>query len=84
MMPIYEYRCTACGHAFELLVRRGDSPVCPECDSAQLERRTSLPTVQSSGTRAQALRAAKKRDKAQATDRMHERLKYEESHDRHG
>lgn len=83
-MPIYEYRCTACSHAFELLIRSGDEPVCPECGSDAIERITSLPTVQSSGTRAQALRAAKKRDKAQATDRMHEWLKYEESHDRHG
>jgi hypothetical protein len=30
------------------------------------------------------MRAAKKRDAAQGKDRMHEQLKYEESHDRHG
>lgn len=83
-MPIYEYRCTACGHAFEALVRGSEAPACPECESPDIERQTSLPTVHSSGTHAQALAAAKKRDRAQATDRMHERLKYEESHDRHG
>jgi putative FmdB family regulatory protein len=83
-MPIYDYRCNACGHVFEALVRRAEVPACPSCASADLERQTSLPTVQSSGTRAQALKAAKRRDKGQATDRMHERLKYEESHDRHG
>lgn len=83
-MPIYEYRCVACGHAFEALVR-GDAPAtCPSCESQDLVRQTSLPTVQSTGTRANALKAAKTRDRAQATDRMHERLKYEESHDRHG
>jgi putative FmdB family regulatory protein len=83
-MPIHEYRCTACGEAFEALIRGGEAAACPACGSADLERQTSLPTVQSSGTRANALKAAKKRDGAQATDRMHERLKYEESHDRHG
>jgi putative FmdB family regulatory protein len=83
-MPIYEYRCTACGDAFEALVRGDEAAVCPACGSADLERQTSLPTVQSASTRANALNAAKKRDRAQASDRMHERLKYEESHDRHG
>jgi putative FmdB family regulatory protein len=83
-MPIYEYRCTACDEAFEALIRGSEAAACPECGSADLERQTSLPTVQSSGTRANALEAARKRDRTQATDRMHERLKYEESHDRHG
>ena len=30
------------------------------------------------------MKAAKKRDAGQAQDRMHNRLHYEESHDRHG
>ncbi|MCI0432845.1 MAG: zinc ribbon domain-containing protein [Gemmatimonadetes bacterium] len=83
-MPIYEYRCGDCGHAFELLIRSADTPACPECGSEDLERQTSLPTVRSSGTRDLAMRAARKRDRAQGQDRMHEQLKYEESHDRHG
>ena len=44
----------------------------------------SLPRVKSSGTHDLAMRAAKKRDAVQARDRMHERIRYEESHDRHG
>ena len=40
----------------------------------------SLPSVNSDGTRARALGAAKKRDSAQAKDRAHEQLKYERSH----
>ena len=33
-MPIYEYGCEKCGHAFELLQRVSDDPptVCPECE----------------------------------------------------
>jgi len=49
-----------------------------------LERRLSLPRVKSSSTHDMAMRAAKRRDAAQARDRMHERIRYEESHDRHG
>jgi putative FmdB family regulatory protein len=56
-VPLYEYRCIACSHAFETLVRRGDVPQCPACQSGELERLTSLFTVDSAGTR-QAARAA--------------------------
>ncbi len=83
-MPIYEYVCRACEHPFEALVRGNQQPVCPECASTELERQTSLPSVRSSGTHDLAMRAAKKRDQAQGKDRMHEQLKYEQSHDRHG
>jgi putative FmdB family regulatory protein len=37
-MPIYDYRCTSCGHAFETLVRAGSTPVCAHCGSTALEK----------------------------------------------
>ena len=41
-MPIYTYRCDACGTEFEQLVR-GDSRVaCPGCKGRKLERLMSL------------------------------------------
>ena len=83
-MPIYEYTCKSCGLDFERLVLGRTQPSCPECGSTRLERRISLPRVKSSGTHDLAMRAAKKRDAVQARDRMHERIRYEESHDRHG
>lgn len=55
-MPIYEYRCRACGTAFETLVRTGDTPACPGCAATDLERLLSLFAVDSDGTR-QAARA---------------------------
>ena len=79
-MPIYEYSCRSCNHQFETLVRGGTAPVCAECGGADLERLVSLPTVNSHGTRERALGAAKRRDAAQATERTHEQLKYERSH----
>ena len=83
-MPIYEYTCQDCGLDFERLVLGRKTPTCPGCESERLERRISLPRVKSTSTHDMAMRAAKKRDAAQARDRMHERIRYEESHDRHG
>lgn len=51
IMPIYEYRCRACAHPFEALVRSGDTPACPACASLELERQVSLFAVDSAGTR---------------------------------
>lgn len=83
-MPIYEYACRACGHRFEELVRGETTPACPSCAGSDLERLLSVPAVKSAGTRDRAMRAAKKRDQAQAKERMHAQLQYEKSHDRHG
>lgn len=41
-MPIYGYACKKCGHDFETLVRASDTPACPTCGSADLERQLSL------------------------------------------
>jgi len=46
-MPVYEYKCLACGHVFELLVhssRAGDEFKCPGCGSYQLDRILSTPS----------------------------------------
>ena len=43
VMPIYEYRCASCGKDFELFVRGEKKIACPGCESAQVERRMSLP-----------------------------------------
>jgi putative FmdB family regulatory protein len=41
-MPIYNYRCTACGTEFERLVRNGVEVSCPGCSGSELERLMSL------------------------------------------
>jgi putative FmdB family regulatory protein len=47
-MPIYEYRCTDCSHAFEKLVRRwGDATSCPACSSRTVEKQISTFAVSS-------------------------------------
>jgi putative FmdB family regulatory protein len=80
-MPIFEYSCRACAHQFEALVRGTKTPVCPECQSADLERLLSLPAVKSETTRDLAMRAAKRRDHIQATERVNEQRNYELHHD---
>jgi putative FmdB family regulatory protein len=39
-MPIYEYECQACGHAFEEWQKMSDKPirVCPKCKARKVEK----------------------------------------------
>ena len=49
-MPIYEFRCDACGDEFEELVRSSDEQVeCPRCGSARASRKMSAFAFKSSG-----------------------------------
>ncbi|MCB9507237.1 MAG: zinc ribbon domain-containing protein [Myxococcales bacterium] len=50
-MPIYEYRCAACGHDFDRLQRVGaDAPSCPSCGATETSRRVSLGSFQLKGS----------------------------------
>ena len=49
-MPIYEYTCGDCEGEFELLIRGGDQPACPDCGGRQLQKRLSVPAAHSAGT----------------------------------
>jgi putative FmdB family regulatory protein len=61
-MPIYDYRCAACGATCELLVRGSTAPTCPHCASTELQRQVSrvAPPGGSKAVIAQARRAAAK------------------------
>ena len=50
-MPIYEYRCDACGHMLDVLQKISDDPLkeCPECRKAALRRLVSAPTFRLKG-----------------------------------
>ena len=37
-MPLYDFRCRACGHEFEATAPSGGSAACPECGDADAER----------------------------------------------
>jgi putative FmdB family regulatory protein len=51
-MPIYEYRCEACGHQGEHLQKVSDAPLtkCPECGKAKYRKQLSAAGFQLKGT----------------------------------
>jgi putative FmdB family regulatory protein len=51
-MPIYEYRCTACGHELEVLQKLSDSPLaeCPACHKPELRKLVSAAGFQLKGS----------------------------------
>jgi putative FmdB family regulatory protein len=51
-MPLYEYRCEACGHQFERIQRFSDElvTVCPSCGSGPVVKLLSSPAIQFKGS----------------------------------
>ena len=51
-MPIYEYRCAACGHQDEHLQKISDAPlaVCPSCGKRKYQKQLSAAGFQLKGT----------------------------------
>lgn len=51
-MPIYEYACKSCGHAFDALQKMSDDPLteCPDCGQAELKKLLSAPNFRLKGS----------------------------------
>ena len=51
-MPIYEYRCDACGHYLDALQKIADAPLrdCPSCEESALRRLVSAPNFRLKGS----------------------------------
>ena len=47
-MPLFEYECRGCGHHFEHLTRAEQTPSCPGCSGADLQKLFSVFAAQSS------------------------------------
>jgi putative FmdB family regulatory protein len=79
-VPLYEYRCRACGLEFEALVRGTERPACAACGSADLERCLSAFGVSTEGTRQTSLgkarQAMKKANRDEAIATQEEREKH--------
>jgi putative FmdB family regulatory protein len=81
-MPIYDYLCRECGHEFEgLVLKELEIPDCPSCDGKDLEQLLSMPSVHSEARKQRSMRAARKRDGAQAKEREYTQRQYELNHD---
>jgi putative FmdB family regulatory protein len=37
-MPLFEFRCSACAHDFELLIRSSERAACPQCGGGSVEK----------------------------------------------
>jgi putative FmdB family regulatory protein len=48
-MPLFEYECRVCGQQFEFLTREGQSPSCPSCRGANLQKLLSVFAVSTNG-----------------------------------
>jgi putative FmdB family regulatory protein len=51
-MPIFDYKCEACGHAFDVLQKVGDGPLrkCPECGKLKLKKQLAAPNFHLKGS----------------------------------
>lgn len=51
-MPIYEYRCTACGHRLEAIQKLSDAALtdCPSCQQPELKKLISAAGFQLKGS----------------------------------
>lgn len=51
-MPIFDFKCSDCGHEFEKLVLRSDSPApaCKSCNADNVVKKVSAPGFRLSGS----------------------------------
>jgi len=50
-MPIYDYKCSNCGHQFELIQKFSDQPaeICPKCSKSSVQKLVSAPSFRLKG-----------------------------------
>ena len=50
-MPIYDYKCSNCGHEMEIIQKISDKPktICPKCNSKSLKKLISAPSFRLKG-----------------------------------
>ena len=50
-MPIYDYKCSQCGHEIEVIQKISDKPktTCPKCNTKSLKKLISAPSFRLKG-----------------------------------
>lgn len=81
-MPLFDFRCRACGEEFEALVRAPAEPACPSCGATGLDRLLSgfSFSVRSGGLSPAARRAVQKQQNAQRRDQAAFQEEIEKKH----
>ena len=51
-MPLYEYKCDACGQLFEVIQKFSDAPIetCTKCGKGPVHKQLSSPAIQFKGS----------------------------------
>ena len=51
-MPIYEYKCSHCGHQLEAIQKISDDPLllCPNCDKNGIKKQVTAPSFRLKGS----------------------------------
>jgi putative FmdB family regulatory protein len=81
-VPLYDFRCRACGEQFETLVRPPAVPACPACAATDLERLVTgfSFSVRSGGLSPAARRAVQKQQNSQRRDQAAFQEEIEKKH----
>ncbi|PYQ89461.1 MAG: FmdB family transcriptional regulator [Acidobacteria bacterium] len=81
-MPLFDFRCRRCDHAFEALVRKGDVPHCPSCNGTDLERQLPTVAVSTDERRRESVKRERKRQIAGRKDALIAEEEYRQKHDK--
>ena len=81
-MPLFDFRCRTCGKLVEILVRAADSPRCPACGGADLEKQTPTFALSTDERRAAAAKQSRQRQIAARKDAIIADHEYREKHDK--
>jgi putative FmdB family regulatory protein len=81
-VPLFDFRCRNCGNLFETLVRTGDSPVCPSCASADLEKQLPTFALSTDERKAAAAKQSRQRQISKRKDAIIADEEYRQKHDK--
>ena len=81
-MPLFDFHCKSCGKVFETLVRTGDSPHCPACGGADLEKQLPTFALSTDERRAAAAKQSRQRQIANRKDAIIADEEYRQKHDK--
>jgi putative FmdB family regulatory protein len=79
-MPIYDFKCRACGCIFEELVKLGYTPDCPECGGNDLATLISLPAISTETSRKRSAGKARERADRVRKEQKHAQAEYERNY----
>ena len=79
-MPLFDFVCRSCGARFEALVRTGHPPICPSCQSTDLEQQLTTFAVKTSDRSQAAAAASRHRHAVQGHKDTAERERDAEKH----